>query len=836
MRTAILFLIPLALTAQTLCVETPPDLSSLPKEQTPIGHESTERSDYNLGATGMRGWIYGDSTDDDCSREILVRVVEKGSPADGVFRKFDLITGVDGKPFEADARETLAAALEAAEAAGKLSLVRWRDGVEENVTLKIEVLGTYSDTAPFDCAKSRKIVDNSCRYITSTFMPEAIHYDCDVPRNLNALLLLATGETAYLPQLRRYARSITAEMAKIKDFEQAAQTWTWYYGYKGLFLTEYYLRTGDRTVLPAVDKICRILARGQGLPGSWSHSMAGQEHLFPGYGAVNSTGMVCLIAMGLADKCGKGVNQQALADAFAFFGGFTGKGTPPYGDHPPGGGNVANGKSGGVAVAMTVMDAPKSAMWFSRLAASGNGRDLYSGHTGNFWNHLWTPIGASLAGRESFINFFKQVKANYTLMRRWDHGAVTNPDYSKRECYCARRKYGGPFWGPGAFTLFLTAPDKRLQIFGAPQSVFARGACPASMREAMDLYRALQYQRCLDTLARLSLSGDDARKKAQLEQAARAALEANKVGLAEAAGSIKRQDYYVAWVQLRALDGRVPPYTPAYAKLKAKLADKDIKALIDIGARYYALSNEFAEDHIRFTDEYRLDPLVTISENHRRAVEAVAKNPKAGIYQDLARRHLQDNPLHPYQRLMHEWLPTSEYSPLTPVFFSGLAVEKDVPNTDIHTLKFAPNPGKRLPVLNKKVQVEYQLPEPGATVKGIRPRGKWLAGSLPLDPVSRPGSMLRPSPIMRARISFEVDDPGKYSEWFITCMAKGTADIRLNGVRIVEVSGIDRRARIIHLKPASAALFKAGTNVLEVQVKAASGAASLDIGLDALAK
>ncbi|TFG49294.1 MAG: hypothetical protein E4H38_05185, partial [Gemmatimonadales bacterium] len=506
MRTATLLLLQLAFVSHAWCADTPPDFSALPEQQTPIADATTERSDYNLGATGMRGWIYGDSTDDDGSREILVRVVEKGSPADGIFRKFELVTGVDGKHFSADARESLAAALEAAEASGELRLIRWRDGKERNVTLKIEVLGTYADTAPFHCPKSRKLIDNGCSYITSTFVPESIHYDCDVPRNLNALLLLATGEAGYLPQLRRYARSMTAEMGKIRDWDQAMETWTWYYGYKGLFLAEYYLRTGDRTVLPAIDNICRILARGQGFPGAWSHSLARQAHLFPGYGAVNSTGMVCLTAMALADKCGVEVNQKALADAFAFFGSFAGKGAPPYGDHPPYPDNVANGKSGGFAVALTVLDAPKSALWFSRLAASANARDLYGGHTGNFWNHLWTPIGASLAGRESFINFYKQVRHNYALMRRWDHGYVTNPDYSKRECGCARRKYGGPTWGPGAFTLFLTAPDKRLQIFGAPESIFARGGCPPRLQEAMDLYRSFQYPRCLALLGKASLT------------------------------------------------------------------------------------------------------------------------------------------------------------------------------------------------------------------------------------------------------------------------------------------------------------------------------------------
>jgi hypothetical protein len=52
---------------------------------------------------------------------------------------------------------------------------------------------------------------------------------------------------------------------------------------------------------------------------------------------------------------------------------------------------------------------------------------------------------------------------------------------------------------------------------------------------------------------------------------------------------------------------------------------------------------------------------------------------------------LWERTLHPYQRVLYEWLPTAEYSPLVPVILSGVATSKDVPNTDVNTLSFPPH-------------------------------------------------------------------------------------------------------------------------------------------------
>ncbi len=58
--------------------------------------------DWNLGATGLRGWIRCDKMVTSDAREITITKVENGSLADGVVAVGDVVRGVGGKPFSYD--------------------------------------------------------------------------------------------------------------------------------------------------------------------------------------------------------------------------------------------------------------------------------------------------------------------------------------------------------------------------------------------------------------------------------------------------------------------------------------------------------------------------------------------------------------------------------------------------------------------------------------------------------------------------------------------------------------------------------------------------------------
>ena len=187
----------------------PPDFTA--------GGKKDDSHDWLLGPTGLRGWMFFRHEDlTAASRQILVTAVDKGSPADGTVQVNDVILGVFGKPFADDARRSFGHAIAAAEEkTGILPLTIWRDGKSSNVELKLQVLGAYSATAPYDCPKSKAIFEQGCRLIAEKGFENA-----DIPDHLNALALLASGDEKYHPTLAKYARK-AAESVQPKD------TWNW---------------------------------------------------------------------------------------------------------------------------------------------------------------------------------------------------------------------------------------------------------------------------------------------------------------------------------------------------------------------------------------------------------------------------------------------------------------------------------------------------------------------------------------------------------------------------------------------------------------------------------
>ena len=91
--------------------------------------------DWNIGPTGLRGWMYAADFETAQARQILVTRVEAGSPADGIIAVGDVILGVGGQPFSDDPRVAFGRAVTAAEAgSGRLRLICWRDGRQRTCT------------------------------------------------------------------------------------------------------------------------------------------------------------------------------------------------------------------------------------------------------------------------------------------------------------------------------------------------------------------------------------------------------------------------------------------------------------------------------------------------------------------------------------------------------------------------------------------------------------------------------------------------------------------------------------------------------------------------------
>ena len=376
------------------------------------------KHDWNLGPTGLRGWMFCDKMVTTDARQISITKVEKGSPAEGIFVVGDVILGVGGKPFSYDPRTEFGKAITTAESeagGGKLTLTRWRAGKSEEVVVKLPVLGTYSATAPYDCPKSKRILEQGCKALAEK-VAKSSHEEDPIVRSFNALALLASGDPAYLPLVKKEAQWAAGYSS---DSMQ-----TWHYGYVIMLLSEYVMATGDESVMPGLRRLALEAANGQSAVGSWGHGFARPDGRLGGYGMMNSPGVPLTISLVMARAAG--VKDPALDRAIELSARllrfYIGKGAIPYGDHHPWIENHDdNGKCGMAAVLFNLLGEAKGAEFFSRMSIASHGPERDTGHTGNFFNILWSIPGVAQSGPNATGAWMQEFGAWYfDLARRWD--------------------------------------------------------------------------------------------------------------------------------------------------------------------------------------------------------------------------------------------------------------------------------------------------------------------------------------------------------------------------------------------------------------------------------
>ncbi|MFT7642116.1 MAG: HEAT repeat protein, partial [Pirellulaceae bacterium] len=439
--------------------------------------------DFYLGPTGAKGWIYTArnfmTTD---ARQILITQVEPGSAAEGVLAVGDVIlgVGVGDKYFTSDARMSFGRAIDEAERdenRGVLKLIRWRPvndatarkGTETQVELKLKVMGAYSDTAPWDCPKTKRIRDDAI---------QAIIESKDMGRlGATALALLATGEKEYVEIVRQYLHSEKWAAPDVKISVEKGGLQSWFCGYHNLLLTEYYLATGDEYVLPAIREHSIKTAMGQSNAGTWGHGFAwtsqngGKLHgALPGYGALNQAGLPCFLSLLLAKKCGVEHPEvdAAILRSSRFFEQFIDNGSIGYGFHRPSleiyangrNGMSGNGKNGIGAIVFRVQGNEEGTRFFSRLTASLYNTCEY-GHSGNSYSYFWDPIGANCGGPKLAAAFLKEMRWYYALTRKADGSFVNQP---------LGGHYGGQLLSPtAAQVLIASLPRKAIYLTGKGQ-------------------------------------------------------------------------------------------------------------------------------------------------------------------------------------------------------------------------------------------------------------------------------------------------------------------------------------------------------------------------------
>lgn len=434
--------------------------------------------DWTLGSTGARGYfqVRGESTRS--ARQIWITAVAEGSPAAAHLRVGDVILGIDAIRFTEDARRTVAEAITAAEAAtGELSLVRWRDGDVQTVTLQLPTLGAFGPRAPYDCVKSEAILRAGCAELARRGLDRI-----SIPNHINALALLAADDPAYDALVRDYAHRAANE-----DLTMERSLHSWSYAFSNLFLTEYYLHTEDEAVLPTIRRLTLDIARGQSVLGNWGHRFVRPElGRLGGYGSINSVSVPLAISLVLARECG--IDDPSVDEAIArsadFYRRYVDLGSIPYGDHPPNlqYGHDDNGKNASAAIFFELLEDEQAADYYRRMALAAYDSDREQGHTGNFFNMLWSLPGVSRAGPDATGAWLAAFGWYYDLARDWRYGFPYqgNPE-SRRDAYHS-------WYCPGAYLLHFALPRRAIRLTGSGSSGMPP-LDPAAIRSVLDAGR-----------------------------------------------------------------------------------------------------------------------------------------------------------------------------------------------------------------------------------------------------------------------------------------------------------------------------------------------------------
>jgi len=557
-----------------------------------------------LGPTGMNGWIFNDA--------LVVREVENGSPADGIALPNDIILAANGQALGDEPLKTFGLQIEPAERTGKLALQVVRAGKKKNLTIPMRKLGAFGKDWPFNCAKSRAIHLDACEYLARIQnIDGSFDGKIHVGFALDGLTWLASGDPKYWEPARRLAYGYR------KYFNpESTSTTNWGWSYMGLFLAEYYLQTGDRTVLPMCEKIAETLARSQQTSGSWGHGP------YPGKGYVqggdlNNCGLVCWMALVLIRETGTWVSEPALKRATKFFTRFAFRGTVPYGDHRPefGGGNGKNAIPG---VCHTILGDQAQSEYYARMV-TGSYLGRTRGHTGGFMGFIWGNVhGAQNPHYPDYRRMLDHWTWLMNLSRRWDGGFLL-PESVIGHIYT----YRGPVLATGGMAQVYAMPSRRLRIHGGPKSVFAAQPLPADIKKGIGLYRDRKFTELRKTvkptsdLARQLLAAADRRQKdleltfAKIE----AAIEADDLALAtQVVTDLARYTGGARELQLGGIRWRIKTHKNAPALAKAR----------------------------GLYERYRL--LTYTHPKAREAFEKLAADPTAGPCQTLARRELATPP------------------------------------------------------------------------------------------------------------------------------------------------------------------------------------------------
>ncbi|MGI9244173.1 MAG: DUF6288 domain-containing protein, partial [Verrucomicrobiales bacterium] len=423
---------------------------------------------FAIGPTGIYASIEKD-------RVVTVQEILPDTPAATTkLRKGDVLLSVGNNSLAVDdPRVPLGLAIGTAEAGGgDLVFGASRDGKEGEVRMTLRKLGGYGPTWPENCPKSAAIIKSTAAYVAAAQQDDGSYLigrarpERDgLTGCLVGLFLLSTGDPQYLPHVKRHAQALAAKV------EQRPTKSNWHLGYQGILLAEYYLKTGDKSVLLGLKSLCDQAIAAQAA-GGWGHGgIPG-----PGYvqsGLMSSAGVPVLTTLILANECGVELDQAGYSKAVEFMYRMVGHGCVPYGDHRSElWWSNTNGRNAKLVCAFALLDDPRFTAASQHLATMVT--DSYFqpefGHTGGGFNVIWrgmASVHVPQHRRPHYARQMEKLKWYYDLCRLPGggfHMLPTPPDNAR---------YAGSVWGTGGIGLTYTAPLRTLRITGAKPTMYS---------------------------------------------------------------------------------------------------------------------------------------------------------------------------------------------------------------------------------------------------------------------------------------------------------------------------------------------------------------------------
>jgi len=805
-----------------------------------------QRFPFNFGPTGATGWFYG--------REFVINGLDKGSPADGVLKINDRIRAVNGVRLpeqpaftddEHDPRRVLGDGITQAEATdGRLVVTVWRNQREQDLSITLPALGSYSKTWPYDCAKSQAILKNACDYLAAQQLPdgEFVTHRGDgdgLAVALNGMLWLGSGDPKHLESARRLAYHFAAHPGADPFKGEDGSMWNW--SYQAMFIAEYYLLTGDTSVLPYLEWLHKVIMAADHQRGSWCHGFINSNYAVGGY--INQTGVMCLNALSLMQRAGFELDLKDLEHCKLYFRRYSygGRGIhygdhlSPYAEKPGGSGTGKN------CVAILAFENFRETDTVDRFVTTviDSYRHRDHCHTGPFFPLIWGPIGASRGTPEQFRLFMDYWTWFHDLSRCWN-GSFLLASQNDGATYTAR----GPLWTMGGQAMVYALPLKLTRLCGATESPFDVMTMPTELAPIKELVDAKQYAQAAAALDALLAAGLDGKAKARAESMQRS-LQTTLVSV----------DHTLAAVEQNLQAGE---------SVLARTRIQNLEQLLGTGdARIAALKEQAAEPRHDAIEaawkeyvELRYPSYVDVSSHAK--MKVLAQNEQAGFVRQRAEETLTAIAAWPSYRdsfdsesIVKYWLPQwqADKNALLPLavtrylaFGDGIIWTSYYPRSLLEADKLlgefpfstqlAATSGSG-PVAWKYLTMdELQLPS-GWNTLGFEDSA-WQESAAPVcSPTpQRKGPENRwDKPFILLRRTFEVADPA-FNALRIKALVHDEADIYLNGAHIARI--VKQRAKgktFIDFDVSSAGLpaLKKGTNVLAV--KAVRDGGHLDVGI-----